>query len=117
MSLYSKKSKVSNLTGKQSEYSFFQDMFSDYNASSNKDYKHNINKKGTFVGTRDYISPEMVSDNVSGPFTDIWALGIIVFELYTGRRPWKGKDELGIFDQIQSPDKSVHFTIEIPEDA
>ena len=93
------KSKVSNKTGKQSESSFFQDMFSNYKASCNMD--QNVkNKKGTFVGTRDYISPEMVSDNVSGPFTDIWALGIIVFELYIGRRPWKGKDELGVFEQI-----------------
>lgn len=35
--------------------------------------------RGTFVGTPLYASPEMLNDSVSGPFTDLWALGVIVY--------------------------------------
>ena len=70
-------------SNKQSENSFFLNAFSEFGGSSN------MNKKMTFVGTRDYIAPELANDSLSGPFSDIWALGIITFELYVGKRPWK----------------------------
>jgi len=35
--------------------------------------------RGTFVGTPLYASPEMLNDSSSGPFTDVWALGVIVY--------------------------------------
>lgn len=69
------------LTNKQSENSFFGAMFSDFGGSK-------MPRKDTFVGTRDYISPEMAKESLSGPFSDIWALGIITFELFEGKRPW-----------------------------
>lgn len=53
--------------------------------------------RGTFVGTALYASPEMLSNSVSGPFGDMWALGVIVFELLTGEVPWKGREEFIIF--------------------
>ena len=31
-----------------------------------------------------YKAPEMINLNQSGPFTDLWALGIIAYELYFG---------------------------------
>ena len=37
------------------------------------------NVRGTFVGTPLYASPEMVSCSISGPYTDLWALGVIVY--------------------------------------
>jgi|TARA_B110000285_G_C15105557_1_gene607708 eukaryotic-like serine/threonine-protein kinase len=46
--------------------------------------------RGTFVGTPLYASPEMLDDSVSGPFTDLWALGVIVYQLVSGELPWKG---------------------------
>ena len=46
------------------------------------------------------MAPEMIDDNISGPFTDLWAFGIIIYKLYSGKLPWTGKNELQIFDQI-----------------
>ena len=36
-------------------------------------------RRGTFVGTAYYVSPEMLNDNVSQPESDLWALGCIVY--------------------------------------
>jgi len=36
----------------------------------------------------------MVKESVSGPFSDLWALGVIMFELFTGKKPFSGKNEL-----------------------
>jgi serine/threonine protein kinase len=36
-------------------------------------------ERGTFVGTPLYVAPEMLDSNKSGPFTDLWALGCIIY--------------------------------------
>lgn len=41
-------------------------------------------KKGTFVGTPWYLAPEMLRSNQSGLYSDLWALGCIIFELCAG---------------------------------
>ena len=35
--------------------------------------------RGSFVGTPLYVAPEMLEDNLSGPYTDLWALGCIIY--------------------------------------
>ena len=45
-------------------------------------------KIGTFVGTPIYQSPEMIRDNISGPYMDIWALGVIIYQMIVGEVPW-----------------------------
>lgn len=47
------------------------------------------NVRGTFVGTPLYVAPEMLDSNLSGPFTDLWALGCIIYQLLTGDVPFK----------------------------
>ena len=66
--------------------------------------------KGTFVGTRDFLSPEMVGDySISGPFTDIWALGIICYMLYTGKSPWVGVSNDQILDEIAQGSSNIKY--------
>jgi serine/threonine protein kinase len=45
--------------------------------------------RGTFVGTPLYVAPEMLDSNLSGPFTDLWALGCIIFQCLTGEVPFR----------------------------
>ena len=56
--------------------------------------------RGTFVGTPLYASPEMLNNSSSGPFTDLWALGVIIFQILAGEVPWKGSKDYIIFQQI-----------------
>jgi WD40 repeat protein/tetratricopeptide (TPR) repeat protein/predicted Ser/Thr protein kinase len=51
-----------------------------------------LTRTGDIVGTPSYMSPEQaqgLSKNV-GPATDIWALGVMLYEAFTGRPPFQG---------------------------
>jgi serine/threonine protein kinase len=59
-------------------------------------------EEGKVVGTPSYMSPEQASGQHReiGPAIDIWALGVILYEMLSGRRPFSGKAPLELFDQI-----------------
>ena len=40
-----------------------------------------IERKGTFVGTVNYLAPEMIKECESSLATDLWALGCIIFKM------------------------------------
>jgi len=50
-------------------------------------------RKGTFVGTPLYVSPEMLMENISSPAGDFWALGIIIYQMLTGDVPFKAQHD------------------------
>jgi len=55
----------------------------------------------TVCGTPDYLSPEQVSQTGHGTESDLWAVGILAFELLNGESPWaKARSELEIFEKI-----------------
>jgi len=54
-------------------------------------------KAATFVGTPSYASPEMLSNSISGTFTDYWSLGVIIYQMLEGKTPWTKGVELEIF--------------------
>ncbi len=47
-------------------------------------------KTGDVLGTPAYFAPEQVAGETVGPLADIYALGIVLFECMTGRRPFEG---------------------------
>lgn len=57
--------------------------------------------RGTFVGTPLYVAPEMLEMNLSGPFTDLWALGCIIYQCLTGDVPFNAKTDIQVFQLIQ----------------
>ena len=63
---------------------------------SDKDMEH----RGTFVGTVNYMAPEMIKECESTLATDLWALGCIIFKMYTGKVPFPGMSEMACFPTI-----------------
>jgi serine/threonine protein kinase/sugar lactone lactonase YvrE len=49
-----------------------------------------LTQTGQFVGTPIYIAPEQVTGQEVGPAADIYALGVLAYELYSGRPPFLG---------------------------
>ena len=49
----------------------------------------NLKKKGTVVGTEDYIAPEVLAEEISGPPADIWSFGVILYMMLSGFSPFK----------------------------
>ena len=47
-----------------------------------------ITATGAFLGTPDYVAPEMIEGHGAQPRSDLYALGVILFELLTGRQPF-----------------------------
>lgn len=50
----------------------------------------NLTSVTAFIGTISYASPEQINNLDVGPQSDIWACGIILFEMLTKRRPFEG---------------------------
>lgn len=77
--------------------------------------KISLQKRNTFVGTAEYVSPEVLSDLDVGPETDLWALGCILYQMYTGQSPYKDKTDYLTFRKILS--NTITFPFEMPDDA
>src|SRR5262245_34234022 len=55
-----------------------------------------ITEAGTVTGTVQYLAPEQLQGEPADPRTDLYALGIVAFELVTGRLPFTGETPMAI---------------------
>jgi serine/threonine protein kinase len=71
--------------------------------------------RGTFVGTPLYVAPEMLECNLSGPFTDLWALGCIIYQCLIGEVPFRANQDYQVFQMIS--ERKMVFPNYLPVEA
>ena len=62
------------------------------------------NRASSFVGTAEYVSPELLTDKNACKASDLWAFGCIIYQLLAGRPPFKAGNEYQTFQKIVALD-------------
>ena len=65
---------------------------------------------GVLIGTVSYLSPELVVDGLADARSDVYAAGVLIFEMLTGRKPHEGETP------IQVAYKHVHQDVPRPSE-
>lgn len=75
-------------------------------AVTEEDVTLGANPRRQVAGTLSYMSPEQLEGNVEriDGRSDIWAIGVILYECLTGARPFRGTDDAELIDQIRRHD-------------
>jgi Tfp pilus assembly protein PilF/tRNA A-37 threonylcarbamoyl transferase component Bud32 len=68
---------------------------------------------GTVLGTVAYMAPEQAAGGPTDPRSDLWAVGVLLFELLSGRWPFRGKNASSILAELLDP---LALTLELPPD-
>jgi len=71
--------------------------------------QHSTNA-GVLIGTVSYLAPELVSDGTADPRCDVYAAGVVLYEMLTGRKPHTGDSP------IQVALKHVNEDVPVPSE-
>ncbi|KAH7909106.1 kinase-like protein [Hygrophoropsis aurantiaca] len=63
-------------------------------------------RANTFVGTAQYVSPELLEKNETSKSSDLWAIGCIIYQMIAGRFAFQGLSEYLTWQKIKSLDYS-----------
>jgi serine/threonine protein kinase/Tfp pilus assembly protein PilF len=90
---------------------------SDFGLARVKGAKH-ITKSGSTFGTIGYMSPEQVKGEKADQRSDIFSLGVVIYELVTGRQPFMKNSEAATLNSIlnDTPDPLARFRSNIPDE-
>ncbi|KAI0190338.1 kinase-like domain-containing protein [Astrocystis sublimbata] len=72
--------------------------------SSSRSKEQDDSRAASFVGTAEYVSPELLTSKNACKASDLWAFGCIIYQMLTGRPPFKAATEYFTFQKIVALD-------------
>lgn len=81
-----------------------QSQFGQVSVSNDPMDGADTDKAVSFVGTAEYVSPELLTDKNACKASDLWAFGCIIYQLLAGRPPFKAANEYLTFQKIVALD-------------
>ena len=91
----------------------------DFGLAKHLDREGSQSESQAILGTPSYMAPEQAtSRGVIGPTTDVYALGAILYELLTGRPPFRGATRLETIEQVKTaePVPPSRLVLRLPRD-
>ena len=74
-----------------------------------------LTRTGQVIGTAHYLSPEQARGETATPASDVYALGMVAYELLAGRRAFEGGSSVAIaLSQIQDEPEALPSTVPAP---
>ena len=76
-----------------------------------------ITQVGSVVGTAAYLAPEQARGDEATPSSDVYSLGVVLYQFLTGRLPYEGASlaELAVRQQSEQPLHPSNYSDAVPE--
>ncbi len=68
----------------------------DFGIARSLDVEHGMTQTGTVLGTSNYLSPEQARGQTVTPATDVYSLGVVLYELLTAEVPFPGENFVAV---------------------
>jgi len=91
-------------------------LLTDFGTSKIVEFEEgSIPRKGSFVGTAEYMPPELVKDTESCFASDLWSLGCTIYQMICSRPPFRGVTEYLTMKKVQEGLAAMVYPDPFPE--